>query len=116
MREIKFRFWDEGENEFHEGEWTLFDLLQYPSQELGESGGNGFIPTQYIGLKDRNGRDIYEGDILNNDDDQTYIIESEMKWCFGDDPIYGWQVKSYDDAEIIGNIYENPELIPGEDE
>lgn len=80
---------------------------------------------QYTGLKDKNGKEIYEGDILKFDKQEWYRspiksyedIErepehySEVKW-FRD----GW---SYDGShsdldtycEIIGNIYENPELL-----
>ncbi|MCK1999962.1 YopX family protein [[Brevibacterium] frigoritolerans] len=75
---------------------------------------------QYTGLKDKNGKRIYEGDILNDQEDKPLYIEfSEEKaaFCFVDvfDP-YGKEYYTvrdlhYEDLEIVGNIFENPELL-----
>ena len=81
---------------------------------------------QYIGLKDKNGKDIYEGDItknfncephavvfqnsafgymINNEEDYSYFVS------FAGNNNFRWEDNISDRIEIIGNIYENPELL-----
>ncbi len=91
--------------------------LRYPSQ-LGL--------MQYTGLKDKNGKEIYEGDIVKYEvwkrfhgdmSEHTSAVEFNEKWAgwwpmvghtVVDDGYYNWEVEN---IEIIGNIYESPELI-----
>jgi len=85
---------------------------------------NFFDIMQYTGLKDKNGKEIYEGDILKEDDAKTPVIvvigEFVHEENYGDKAtFYGCNVpirygyKDYFDYkyEIIGNIHENPELL-----
>jgi uncharacterized phage protein (TIGR01671 family) len=80
---------------------------------------------QYTGLKDKNGKEIYEGDILNNIEAvdiawrQVVEFETGAFWrkdiSKGDDSQWefdGWETVG-EDWEVIGNIYENPELLEG---
>ena len=69
---------------------------------------------QYTGLKDKNGKEIYEGDLLK----QKIIVKWNEKfasWCLYRE---GWMFTHWfgescnpEECEIIGNIYENPELL-----
>lgn len=70
---------------------------------------------QFTGLCDKNGKEIYEGDILNwdstgsGDEDVADVVKFEDgMFTFIEDPLC-WNPQR--ETEIIGNIYENPELI-----
>jgi uncharacterized phage protein (TIGR01671 family) len=114
MREIKFRGWDK---EFKGYVYTDF----FEDDMFRSAVGNFFknssfsILEQYTGLKDKNGREIYEGDViavkLNN------IKNHEVDKIAFDNGCYTWRdyVLCYvkHEADIIGNIHENPELLEG---
>ncbi len=79
--------------------WSVADLNDKNNEEE-------FAFMQYTGLKDKNGKEIYEGDIVEHLIGGTL----EVKWLnHGWTPFMSWHdVEHY---EIIGNIYENPELL-----
>ena len=77
--------------------------------------------NEYTGLKDKNGKEIYEGDIIKNEHSWNKITQVIFGEFIADDTYYGCPcafVTSDEDCnqlssriEIIGNIYENPELL-----
>jgi len=136
MREIKFRAWDKEKNAFYAPifeacKGNLDELLVSFSGELirrtlGQTEHESVFPdryilTQYTGLKDKNGKEIYEGDIIQfgkgNVSDIDIVVWSENGggwWTKKGASLHTELTASENDnnpAEIIGNIYENPELV-----
>ena len=120
MREIKFRAWDKDENEMIYGideclmNWdglqrNVDRFLHMPSH----------IPVmQFTGLKDKNGKEIYEGDILRDIDDvvgDVFFADGGFKVDYGRKGDYWLASREGSVVIIIGNMYENPELIKKED-
>ena len=84
----------------------------------------GLILMQYTGLHDKNGKEIYEGDIVKYRDSRGQHIEKVIfdKGCFYAGMHWGSSTRVAPKlintriTEVIGNIYDNPELLGGEDE
>lgn len=77
---------------------------------------HGCILMQYTGLRDKNGKDIYEGDVVISFGKETEMTISEMRMIVDDAmncyvPLRDQYLNSNGDLEVIGNIYENPELL-----
>lgn len=114
-REIRFRGWNPHDKVIvswedikkHKG--YIYDFLHDIKENL--------ILMQYTGLKDKNGKEIYEGDVLRekfNDGNTTQTHDiftfywengayTDGEWYFAD--------MDFTEIEIIGNIYENPDLL-----
>lgn len=115
---FKFRAWDKDEKEMRPKKGGFY--LGSVNSEL--ISGDDLI-MQYTGLKDKNGKEIYEGDVIEHIQgiyDRTKIKEK----VFWNDELAGFNPFSdYDSdcdiyvemetVEIIGNIHENPELLEG---
>lgn len=118
MREIKFR----GKT-VSTKEWVYGDLVHnafnghrifpvgiqipgcYPDEVISETVG------QFTGLHDKNGKEIYEWDILKNPDyEEAFVVEYHEGMAgyvgWGDDKVAGCYLITDDEIEVIGNIYE----------
>lgn len=115
MRELKFRAWFPKKgyadvvSVYGDGSWDA-DFEYNDHDECGFGDTDGGVLMQYTGVKDKNGKEIYEGDVLKTLD-ENIIVEYEEDFagfniCFG---IHECTILSYD-IEVIGNVYENPEL------
>lgn len=135
MKETKFRAWNINENIMHDIAYPAWNGLievwkdnipqseiQYLSMYGPEDQG---VLMQYTGLKDKNGVEIYEGDIVTN---TTYVrlhskglLNPELeKYCKPPDFLVVIhdirllpfkELQKVDDIKVVGNIYENPELL-----
>ena len=112
QRTIKFRAWDKEEQEMLD--WDKFFNLDI-AQVFESKGSWGVYPMQYTGLKDANGVEIYEGDIVNWQGAVCYISWEESDASFMAVEQYdSWAESGQEwggNCKVIGNIYQNPELL-----
>ncbi len=137
MKETKIRAWNKKEKKFVSQDivdlWAIFTLESHE--------GSSYVMMQSVGLKDKNGREIYEGDILKHSFQTKikimfpytesnnlgweiweikyiapsfmYIIHSQDNSYYGELPSKPREISCHylPSVEVIGNIFENPELL-----
>ena len=119
MRQIKFRCFD------HEAEEMISPeelLTIHNNRKLNESlvSDEVFSFMQYTGLKDRNGVEVCEGDVVKYLTHTAHVFWSPQDFGFVhyNEVIGGYAGLSfftgYKDFEVIGNIHQNPELLEGD--
>ena len=130
-REIKFRAW-----KLDGGMHKPFDLTNLVSDEYaGESwldcgdglhidhrtGWDSLKIMQYTGFVDKNGKEIFEGDVVKSNNNHLFVINFKYgsfgaNWIKDDFVWHGFATNSFIEKkfEIVGNIYENPKLITEE--
>lgn len=144
-REIKFRVWDKTTDTMFTGNDLIIDtgskMVTIDDDSIDYENDVEAVLMQYTGLKDKNGKEIYEGDVLSggNEYDKRYgtpIIKignyDECKELFDEDGDFyelsctgvyfefndntctGIDYTCISKFEVTGNIYENPELLEAE--
>jgi|SRR5579864_2427309 len=126
MREIKFRAWDKTHRVMHyQAEQKLAvwlsvveGLSQTISEDEDEQLEDRVELMQFTGLKDKNGKECYHKDIITDNDANIYVMEWDekraefyLKLIKGVTGFSHLSASLVKEREIIGNIYENPELL-----
>ena len=123
MREIKFRAWDKDQEKMvgvyrvepkMDYEWNHMQPKEIGGMLINDLDSKFFHLMQYTGLKDKNGKEIYEGDVVKYSCNINGL-KMERQCVMNDIRDVGSgtfrETMCMEDGEVIGNIHENPELL-----
>ena len=142
MREIKFRVWDTKEMKFIVNEMDslgcgdtkkcMSERVDFENNSVEINADERYIFSEYTGLKDKNNKEIYEGDIIKFEDcsidgtkefynigvieregkrDELVISQLLFEKTYFTENYMDFIDQTFEVCEVIGNIYENPELL-----
>jgi hypothetical protein len=105
-RQLKFRVWD----------FTIkrFDTEIYQAgEQFGHPSSCDWIAQQYTGLTDKNGKEIYEGDLIRGmfDFGPAGLSELMLPVCWHNIDGYQWNYWNLSTIEVVGNAFEHKELL-----
>ena len=117
-REIKFRAW----NKHHNSMEYINDLYWFEENGIHNFNDDNYIFMQNTGLKDKNGKEIYDSDIVKVTWGSGKIVSYEVKYCESLGYHYLRDIKNkedddiiciydYSQMDVIGNVFDNPELL-----
>ena len=128
MREIKFRAWDKENEKMIQNYAHVSKYGQFYTAWTSTDREREYIPMQYTGLKDKNGKEIFEGDVIpiviEDLGESIKTVNGVVKFQRGQwniEYLHPFQKEMYlanlysllerAEKEVIGNLYENPELL-----
>jgi len=110
MRDRKFKAWDRVKKE-----WVTSFSISSWGEVIGIPNAKDCVLVEWTGLHDKHGNEIWEGDILRGREPETEITTGELRMIVGDAFVDYAAIRDaiIDNKciEIIGNIYENPDLL-----
>ncbi|MCF3942186.1 YopX family protein [Oceanobacillus alkalisoli] len=128
MREIKFRIWDKNrkamyfllENKYSFGTCEQDRAVSW--EDVFAEKADFLIPLQYTGLKDKDGKEIYEGDVFEHniqdyvdgfprEENHTKIVTYDNGAFWVGDYLLADAIANDSEAEVIGNIFEHSHLL-----